>query len=180
MLRIVISGDELFNEEEQTFSTVDDVVVDLEHSLYSLSKWESEYQKPFLSLTKKTPEETFGYLKCMVVSPDVDPDVLYKCSNENISKIQAYIDSKQTATTFGVLPERRGPGEIITSELIYYWMVSFNIPVQFEHWHLNRLFALVQVCNIKNNPGQKMNSQALARQYHEINERRKKEWGTNG
>lgn len=180
MLRIIIEGDEQFNEKDNTFSTFDDVVLDLEHSLISLSKWESKYQKPFLSTEKKPPDELFGYLQAMVITPNVDLDVLYRCSQENIDKIQEYIDSNQSATTFGMMPERRGPGEVITSELIYYWMVAFNIPFECEYWHLNRLFSLIRICNIKNSKPKKMSRNELAQRNQAINAKRKAELNTTG
>lgn len=182
MLRLILEGDELFDDETQTFQTVNDVVIDLEHSLISLSKWESKYQKPFLSSTDKTSEEIFGYLKFMIISPEVDPDVLYRLSQKGIDTIQAYIDSSQSATTFGLMPERRGSGEIITSELIYYWIVAFNIPFEVETWHLNRLFALIRICNIQNSPPeqQQVSRRELALRNAELNAQRRKELGTTG
>lgn len=180
MLRIIIEGDESFNDATQTFETFDDVVLDLEHSLLSVSKWESEYQKPFLAAGSKTTEEIFGYLRAMVVTPNWDPDVLYRCSQETIDKIQHYIDSSQSATTFGTMPERRGPGEVITSELIYYWIVSFNIPFEVERWHLNRLFSLIRIFNIKNSKQKKMSRSEIAQRNRDLNERRKAELGTRG
>lgn len=180
MLRIIIEGSEHYNEETETFETFDDVTLDLEHSLVSLSKWESEYQKPFLSSGVKTSEEIFGYLKAMVVTPNVDPDALYACSQENIEKIQKYIDSSQSATTFGMMPERRGPGEVITSELIYYWMVAFTIPFECETWHLNRLFALIRICNIKNSKPKRMSRNEIAQRNRELNAKRRAELNTSG
>ncbi len=180
MLRIIIEGDESFNNETQTFETINDVVIDLEHSLISLSKWESKNQKPFLSSGVKTAEEIFDYLKAMVVTPNVDLDALYRCSQENIDKIQAYIDSSQSATTFGIMPERRGPGEVITSELIYYWIVSFNIPFDCQYWHLNRLFSLIRICNIKNSKSKNMPRNELAQRNRDLNAKRKAELGTTG
>lgn len=180
MLRIIIEGDEVFNDETQTFDTINDVVFDLEHSLISLSKWESEYQKPFLSPGAKTSEEIFGYLKAMVVTPNLDPDVLYDCSQDNIDKIQKYIDSSQSATTFGVMPDRRGPGEVITSELIYYWLVSFNIPFECQYWHLNRLFSLIRICNIKSGKPRKMSRNDIAQRNRDLNAQRRAELGTSG
>lgn len=183
MLRIVIEGDEFFDEETETFGTVGDVVLDFEHSLISLSKWESEFQKPFLSSGQKTPEEIFGYLKAMVVTPGVDSDVLYRCSKEQIDLIQGYIDSSQSATTFGKMPERRGPGEVITSELIYYWMVAFTIPFECQEWHLNRLFALIRICNIKNSNSNKQHNKPTREDIEErrrLNEDRKRALGTRG
>lgn len=180
MLRIIIEGQEYFDEETQTFETVNDIVLDLEHSLLSLSKWESKYQKPFLSAGSKSSEELFGYLKAMVVTPNVDVDVLHQCSQQTIDRIQEYIDSAQSATTFGMLPERRGIGEVITSELIYYWMVNFNIPFECEVWHLNRLFALIRICTIKSSKPKKMSRAELARRNAELNAKRRAQLNTSG
>jgi hypothetical protein len=181
MLKITIKATEGFDEATSTFVDIEPaVVVELEHSLLSLSKWESKFQKPFLSEAKKSKEELFGYLQAMVLTPDVDPDVLFRCSQEEIDEIQAYIDSPQSATTFGQMPERRGQGEVITSELIYYWMVQFSIPVEFEKWHLNRLFALIRIYNIKNSPQKKIPKHELAMRNRKINEERRKALGTKG
>lgn len=180
MLKLIIEGDESFNDKTQTFETVNDVVLELEHSLISLSKWESKYQKPFLSTGEKSAEEIFGYIKDMVITPNVDLDVLYKCTQENIDEIQQYIDSSQSATTFGSMPERRGPGEVITSELIYYWMVSFNIPFDCQYWHLNRLFSLIRICNIKNSKSRKMSRNEIAQRNRDLNAKRKAELNTSG
>jgi len=187
MLKLVIEGSEeveMWNETTEEFETVDateSVVVELEHSLISLSKWESKHKKPFLSSKDKTPEQIFDYLKAMIISPNVDPDVLYRCSQANIDAIQAYIDSAESATTFGVMPERRGAGEEITSELIYYWMVAFNIPWEAQYWHLNRLFALIRICNIKNSkPGKKMSRNEMAQRNRDLNAQRRAQLGTRG
>lgn len=183
MLKIVIEGDELYDEETNTFSTVNDVTIELEHSLLSLSKWESKYQKPFLfapGQPEKTGAEIFGYIEAMVVTPNVDPNVLVRLSKKNIEQIQEYIDSKQSATTFGLMPERRGPGETITSELIYYWMVAFQIPFECEKWHLNRLFSLIRICNIKNSPPKKMSRSEIAQRNAALNAQRRQQLGTKG
>lgn len=180
MLRIIIEGEENFNNETQTFESFNEVTLDLEHSLLSVSKWESKYQKPFLAPDKKTHEEIFYYLKTMVITPNVDLDALYRCSKNNLDEIQQYIDSNQSATTFGLMPERRGPGEVITSELIYYWIVSFNIPFECQNWHLNRLFSLIRICNIKNSKPKKMSRSEIAQRNRDLNARRKAELGTTG
>lgn len=180
MLRIFIEQSENFNNDTQEFELLDSLVIDLEHSLLSVSKWESKHQKPFLSPGKKTSEEIFDYLKAMVITPDVDLDALYRLSQTDIDRTQEYIDSSQSATTFGAMPERRGPGEVITSELIYYWMVAFQIPFECETWHLNRLFSLIRICNIKNSKPKKMSRQELAQRNFELNAKRKAELGTKG
>ncbi len=181
MLSITIKGDEDYDEEANKFIKVgEDITVELEHSLISLSKWESKYQRPFLSDGKKSREEIFGYLQAMLVTPNVDPDVLFKCSQDQIDEIQAYIDSSQSATTFGQMPERQGRGEVITSELIYYWMVAYTIPFECQYWHLNRLFSLVKIYNVKNSPKKKIPRHELALQRRKINEERRAALGTKG
>lgn len=180
MLKIIIEGAESFNDEELTFGKFDDVVLELEHSLFSLSKWESKYQKPFLSSGKKTSNEIFDYIKFMVITSHVDLDALYRCSQQNIDTIQEYIDSSQSATTFGIMPERGGPGEVITSELIYYWLIAFNIPFECQHWHLNRLFSLIRICNIKNSKSKRMPRHEIAQRNRELNAKRRAELGTTG
>jgi hypothetical protein len=180
MLRFVIEKTENFNEETQEFlDPLPEVVVELEHSLLSLSKWESKYQKPFLSAGEKTATETFDYLKMMVLPP-TDPEVLRRCNQRQINEVQTYIESSQSATIFGEMPERRGKGEVITSELIYYWMVAFNVPFDCETWHLNRLFSLIRICNLKNSKPKKMSRNELARRNAELNEKRKQQLGTRG
>jgi hypothetical protein len=180
MLKLVVEGDELFDEETQTFETINDTVLYLEHSLVSLSKWESEFQKPFLSANNKSHEEIFYYIKCMLLHDLDDENVIYRFSEKNLQKINDYIESPQSATTFGVMPQQKSKGETITAELIYYWLVAFNIPFECETWHLNRLFSLIRICNIKNSPQKKMSRHEISNRNKELNARRKAELGTKG
>ncbi len=179
MLTIIIKGDEFFNEQTEEFEVQEEVVLKLEHSLISLSKWESEFEKPFLTDAKKTPEEIYGYIKAMIIG-DYPNDILLKLSNSNIQEINSYIDSKRSATTFGIMPEKRGKSETITSELIYFWMITFNIPFECESWHLNRLFALIRICNLKNSKPKKMSKNEIAMRNRELNAKRKEELKTRG
>ena len=180
MLKLIVPGTEYFNEETSTFETVGDTELELEHSLISLSKWESKYQKPFLSNSPKTPEEIMGYVEAMIISPIYPPEIFNSFSQENFLAINRYIESKESATTFGSMPERKGQGEVITSELIYYWMVAFNIPFECEYWHLNRLFSLIRICNIKNEKPKKMNRREIATRNRELNAIRRAQYNTSG
>lgn len=182
MLTITVLGGEFFNEEKQEFVTIEDVVLELEHSLVSLSKWESKFRKPFLGPKEKTTEEVFGYIEAMVTSPNFSPEVLGRLSNSNLSDIQEYISSTESATTFGEGPPSRNKPkqEIITSELIYYWMVSYTIPFECETWHLSRLFSLIQICNIKNSKPTKMSKSEIASRNRALNAQRKAKLGTSG
>ena len=181
MLILTVLGDELFDEEKEEFLSINDVRLELEHSLVSLSKWESEFQKPFLGSQEKTPFEIISYIRCMILTPNVTEEVLGNLSQANLEQINKYIESSESATTFGEMPERKGKGEIITSELIYYWMVAFTIPFECQNWHLNRLFALIRICNIKNNPKQKkMSRHEVATRNRALNAQRREQMGTNG
>lgn len=182
MLRIVVSGEELFDETTQEFSYTEDTTLDLEHSLVSVSKWEAKYQKPFLAQTEKSEEEVFGYIEAMLLSPDISRDVLLRLSQENIQAINDYIGSPQSATTIYAPDAKAGKSksETITAELMYYWMVSFTIPFECETWHLNRLLNLLQICSIKNSKPQKMSRSEMAARNRALNEQRKAQMGTTG
>jgi hypothetical protein len=181
MLRIVVPGEEYFNNEKQEFYTLDDTTLELEHSLISLSKWESEFKQPFLGTDQRTPEQVAAYIKAMILTPDISDKIVSRMSKDNFEDINNYIDSRESATTFNEIQERpRGRSEIITSELIYYWMVAFTIPFECETWHLNRLFNLIRICSIKNSKQKSMPKNELARRNRDLNEQRKAQLGTTG
>lgn len=180
MLTLIINGEEFYDESTQTFSQTEDVEIELEHSLVSLSKWESFFEKPFLSSGEKTPEEILAYVKMMILTPNVSDELILRFSQDNIKSINDYINSPQSATTFGSMPEQRGRGETITAELIYYWMVAFNIPFECQYWHINRLFALVRICNIKNSKPKKMSQHEIAARNRDLNAKRREQLKTSG
>ena len=180
MLRLTVVGQELFDEETAEFITGPSFVLELEHSLVSLSKWESKFQKPFLSKDSKTPEEVLAYIEFMILNEEYPENLMLSLTREHFTEVQEYIDSAESATTFGKLPQQRGKGETITSELVYYWLVAFTIPFEVEHWHLNRLFALIRICNIKNQKPEKQSKGEKARQFRELNEKRRAQYGTTG
>lgn len=176
MLRITISGSkELWDENRQEFLPPSkSQSIQLEHSLVSLSKWEAKWNRAFLSKREKTTEEMIDYIRCMTITKDVDPDIYYRLSAVNIKKINEYIGAPMTATYF---PDDKIMGhsrDTVTSELIYYWMIALNIPFECQKWHLNRLFALIKVCNIKNSSTKKMSKSDILRRNAEINAARRK------
>lgn len=180
MLTIVIPRAEMFDETKQEFVITDQIALDLEHSLVSLSKWESKYEKPFLNTTDKTTEEVFEYIKCMVITPNVPPEIFQNLSTNHLQLVNSYIDAKMTATWFSDTPGAPPSRDIITSELIYYWMIVFQIPFECENWHLNRLFTLIRVCNLKQAKPKKMSRAEVAARNRELNAQRKLQLGTRG
>ena len=180
MLRIVIPESELFNEQTGEFISVKKQTLQLEHSLVSLSKWESKWHKPFLGKEDKTFDETIDYIRCMTLSQNIDPNIYMFLTQENIKEINDYIGDPMTATTFSDDGNGRNNREIITSELVYYWMVALNIPFECQKWHLNRLLTLIRVCNIKNQPPKKRSQGQIMSRNAALNAARRKQLNSKG
>ena len=180
MLQITIPAGERWDEGKQEFIQVKGHTLQLEHSLISLSKWESKWCKAFLSNKDKTYEETMDYIKCMTITPNVDPDIYNYLTSDNINQINEYIGAPMTATYFSEDKSRKAGREVVTAELIYYWMISLNIPFECQKWHLNRLLALIRVCNIKNQPPKKMSKREIMSRNAALNAARRSKMGTTG
>lgn len=181
MLTLNVQIVEGFDNATQKFVPMQSVELELEHSLVSLSKWEQKYEKPFLSADKKTIEETIFYFKCMCLTPNVPDEVWEHITDTDLQAVNEYINRKMSAAWFN---ERRGSGgpsrEVITADLIYYWMVAQQIDWQAQYWHLNTLLTLVKVINHKNQPEKKRTRREIAQDNARINAQRLKDLGTRG
>jgi len=181
MLQITIPASEQWDELKQEFVYTKEQTLQLEHSLVSLSKWESKWCKSFFSKNEKTPEETIDYIKFMTLTKNVSPDVYHRLTTDNINEINRYIEAPMTATTFPQQGTKgKVGGETVTAELVYYWMIALNIPFECQKWHLNRLLTLIRVCEIKNQPSKKMNRREVMNRNAALNAARKKQLNTRG
>ena len=180
MLTITIPAIEAWDEKHEVFIYTKEQTIRLEHSLVSISKWESKWHKPFLSDEPKTRDEMLDYFRCMTITQNVDPN-LYACiPYEQQKVINEYIEDPMSATVFydkQIAPRRK---ERITSEKIYFWMVNNNIPFECQTWHLNRLMNLIHYCNGSNQQLKKRKPGELAQEYSRINESRLKKYNTKG
>lgn len=169
MLKITIPKQELFDESKMEFITTRETTLQLEHSLVSLSKWESKWCKPFLSKEEKTFEETLDYIRCMTITQNVQPTTYTLLTSQHLIDINKYIESPMTATVFADEKNKTTNREVITAEIIYYWMISLNIPFECQKWHLNRLLTLINVCSIKNQPQKKMSRKEILERNRALN-----------
>ena len=181
MLYITIPATELWDELNQEFIITKATTLQLEHSLVSISKWEAKWQKPFLTKEPKTSEETLDYIKCMTLTQNVNPSTYDRLSYQNVTEINNYVESAMTATTITERNKNKaGNTELITSELIYYWMIALNIPFECQKWHLNRLLTLIRVCKIKNQPPEKRSRRDIMSRNAALNAARRQQLNSKG
>lgn len=180
MLRITIPSQELWDERKCEFVYTKEQNLSLEHSLVSLSKWESKWGKAFLTKKDKSFEETIDYIKCMTLTQNVDPDVYNYLTDENLQQVNKYIEAPMTATYLSEDKQSATNRETVTSELIYYWMIAQNIPFECQKWHLNRLLMLIKVCVRKSQPPKRMSKRALMARNRALNASRRQQYGTRG
>lgn len=187
MKRIAIPAGLFFNEADNSFIENEPIIIEIEHSLVAVSKWESKWHTSFFDDTKKTTEQTIDYIRCMTLTPDVDPSVYYVLPPDVLKEIGDYIEDPMSAIDWSKKKNNgntrtygRPSSETMTSELIYYWMFSYQIPKECEHWHLNRLLSLIHLFNLKNTPNKKMSQKALMSRNASLNAARRKALNTTG
>lgn len=180
MLTLLVPESELFDERTNEFIQIKEQTIVLEHSLVSIAKWESKWKKSYLSSKNKTFEETLDYIRCMTITKNVNPLIYKSLKKESFDAIQAYINDPMTATYFYDKDDRPSGPNIVTAEVVYYWMISLGIPMECQKWHFNRLIALIRVCNIKSNTGKKMSRSEIVSRNRALNEERKRKYKTRG
>lgn len=185
MLELYIPETELYDERAGIFINVKETLLRLEHSLVSISKWEAKWHKPFMHSSEKTREELIDYVRCMTLSQNVNPNVYLCITDDHLIQINDYIQDPMTATWFSDIQNGKQlgykySGQIVTSELVYFWMISYNIPVEFQKWHFNRLMTLIKVCDEKNKDPKKMSKKDIIERNKRLNEARRKASGSKG
>jgi len=180
MYLVIVPQTELYDEITEEFANVKGEQFQIEHSLVSLSKWESKWRKPFISKEAKTREETMDYIRCMTVTRNIDDSVYDRISGKVLDEIGGYINSSMTATWFADDPNAPKSREIITAEIIYHWMIALNIPMECQKWHLDRLLTLIKVCSIKNQPPKKRGKKEMLAQRRALNQSRRAKYNSKG
>lgn len=181
MLNITIPAKEYYDETKDEFITImKEQTLCLEHSLISLSKWEAKWHKPFLAKDAKTEEESRDYIKCMTITQNVSSDIYEHLTSSNLEQIYKYINDPMTATRIPKDDKNKINNEIVTSELIYYWMIELRIPVEFQKWHLNRLITLIKTCNFKNQPKKKRSGRDIMSHNTAMNAKRRAQLNSKG
>lgn len=178
MLKIILPELELYDESKEEFIEIKGQTIALEHSLVSISKWESKWKVPFLNNKNMTAEQIIDYIRCMTLTQNVNPLLYTNLTSEHLKAISEYIDDPMTATWFS--DSKKTNKEIVTSELIYYWMIESNVPMECQKWHLNRLLTLIKIVSDKRQPNKKMSRRDIYRQNAALNAARKARLHTHG
>lgn len=181
MLSLVVPAMELYDSEREEFVYTKPVSFEIEHCLLAMSRWESKWKKPFLSPDEKTSDEVIDYIRCMTMSDNVPDDVYNRLPYDVIEQINDYVDAPHSATT---IRNQEGSGrvrnEIVTTEVIYYWMTAFGIPFECETWNLDRLLKLIEICLIKSQPAKKMPKAQVRQMYDSLNKARRSKLHSKG
>lgn len=174
MLQIVVPAcNDLWDERNECFITTKEQRLTLEHSLVSISKWESKWKRPFFKEPPATIDELLDYIKFMTLTQNVDPNVYLAIPVSVIDEIKAYMEDTMTATWFSNINDKPNH-RIITSELVYCWMFQLQIPMECQKWHINRLMTLIRVCSEENKPAKKMSPAETRARHRQINAMRRK------
>lgn len=184
MLTLTIPETEMFNEATNEFVHFKEMEIKLEHSLVSISKWEMKWHQAFLTDKELTQEQIFDYIKCMTIGNTIDDSMLLRFNEDHVRKIKEYIEDKKSATWFNDENQNgKKSREVLTSELIYYYMIAYKIPFECQKWHLNRLITLIRICSIKTEQMQgknKMSKNDVYKNNRDLNAQRRAKLHSKG
>lgn len=172
-----------WDEKKQEFhdiSAFKGCTLNLEHSLISIKNWEAKWHVPFTTTKDKTEEQAIHYIKCMTINKDAPEEAYTHLTVKNIQDISDYINDPMTATTINNINKKKGSREIVTAELVYYWMIALQIPFECQKWHFNQLMTLIEVCNVKNSPPKKMSKSEIIDRNRALNQARRAKYNTKG
>lgn len=174
MLKIRVPGGAFYDEVNNKFIDIPPTVLQLENSLLSIRRWESKWNRSWFDDGPKNDKERMDYIRCMVVTPNVNPYVFEIMPDDVKRQIEAYKVSPMTATTFGKDNNLKKPKQkFLTAEIVYWWMTEYNIPFECEKWHINQLLTLIRVCSEKKNPPKKMTPKEAREHHRAVNAKRR-------
>lgn len=179
MLEFELKETEFWDPVLEEFVVVEPQTLELEHSLYSISKWEEKTKKPFLTADEKTLDDLILYVQCMALPKKIDSTVARLVLTKHSQEFQQYLEDPMTATTFHEDNSRHNR-EIVTAELVYYWMTAAQIPFETQYWHINKLMTLIRIAGIKSQPPKKMGKHGTMKSNAAINAARRAKLGSAG
>jgi hypothetical protein len=179
MLTLNVEGDEFFDSEKQMFFYTKPSLINLEHSLISVAKWEAHWKKPYLPSWSapgmQGPVEELDYIRCMIIGK-FEEHIPALIQQNHLAEVRAYMLDSHTASVSHRIGKSETSKKTVTSELIYFWMIKFGIPFECEKWHFNRLLSLIDVCNLKEaelSGKNKMSAQESAEWRNQLNKKRR-------
>lgn len=170
------------------FDNLPEITIELCHSLISITKWEEKYRVPFLEHEHFTRDELIYYTKCMCITKNVDDEIFYRLTNQNIDEIWKYMEDVPSALKVKQRNDSGGAKEPWTNETIYYYLAQNGITDfrSVERWHINRVLNLLNFASGKNaqaygnNNSVKETRADISRRYKAINEANRRKFNTKG
>lgn len=174
MFTIKIPPLEIFDDELEEFRQFGADEITFEHSLYTIARYEEATHKPYYD-TRSDEDNLFSYMPYMAIKPPKDPSAFFRIPQDELAKLKSWMEDSHTATWFSKDDDNSPEREIVTAELIYYWMTEYRIPFECERWHINRLMTLIQVCARKKSPPKQKSQAEIIREHRALNQKRRAE-----
>lgn len=184
MLTLEVPQIDLFNNITEEFIYIEATTLKFENSLVSISKWESKWHKPFPGYQPKnvamannivfTNEDFIDYIRCMCITPVKDTRIFANMPTECLIQIKEYMEDPMTASVIKQDKKGKLSHQIVTNELVYFWMSSYQIPFDAAKWHINRLLTLINIAAAENAPKGKQSKSDIAAYHRAVNAARRK------